>query len=126
MEQQNSGNLIINNLSTFSEVFNTELAYILFFVRLPEISNCLKLILLLHTEEVYYVTTGDSTVLFLQTKNQFVKSSMLHTTSSSQKKYVIILFFHCRRICGLMVSVGQGLFKLDKGNWLVTCEKLKK
>ena len=55
MEQQNSGNFIINNLSTFSEVFNTELAYILFFVRLPEISNCLKLILLLHTEEVHYV-----------------------------------------------------------------------
>ena len=25
-----------------------------------------------------------------------------------------------------MVSVLQGLFKLDESNWLVTCEKLKK
>ena len=26
----------------------------------------------------------------------------------------------------LNISVVQGLFKLDEGNWLVTCEKLKK
>ena len=34
---QNCGNVIINNLSTLSEIFNTKLAYALLFMRLTKL-----------------------------------------------------------------------------------------
>ena len=47
--RESSGTVIINNLSTFSEVLKMKLLYILLFVRLLKTSSCLKLPLLLHT-----------------------------------------------------------------------------
>ena len=37
-----------------------------------------------------------------------------------------MLYFSCRILYELKVSVEQILFKVDESNWLVTCEKLKK
>ena len=48
-----------------------------------------------------------------------------HHLAISKRIIYKILYFSCPITYELKVSVEQGLFKVDEGNWLVTCKKLK-
>ena len=58
-------------------------------------------------------------------RTSLLKKQATHNLVISKKICYKVLYFSCRMIYDLMVSVAQGLFKVDKGNWLAILEKLK-